>query len=295
MLSSVGFSDIKQKYNHNVSNPPVEKGFENKNSAKNIAFKGEAFDNVKHSIFNLTENIIGLVGVNAFLWWVQDFVNGKILIGKIHKHYTEKLKNPIELHNLGVKMAEPLIKDTGLKISYDPSNPHTAYYTHEQNRVVVAQKSVSAIFHEVGHAMIENKTKFLRFLQRSRNSYAPISLALYTLISQRNRYAQDNEKGGGILGFIGRHDYVIPLLAFSPELITEAGASLYARSFLRKSKMHIKDKAAYNNIMKSYLAAFGTYLFIPVSIMLVDSIRSSVRKQRQKHMQKQYIQNGYYY
>ncbi|MDD3437443.1 MAG: hypothetical protein PHC64_09865 [Candidatus Gastranaerophilales bacterium] len=76
-------------------------------------------------------------------------------------------------------------------------------------------------------------------------------------------------------------------MAFSPELITEAKASLEGIKFLKKTNI---SKAALHNIKMSYLTCFATYLFIPVSIMLIDAVRNSANKARQRKIAEQ---NGY--
>ena len=42
-----------------------------------------------------------------------------------------------------------------------------AFYSHSENLAKAPRNYPSLIFHELGHAIIENKTRFLKFLQRN--------------------------------------------------------------------------------------------------------------------------------
>ena len=114
-----------------------------------------------------------------------------------------------------------------------------------------------------------------------------LALGLYTLMAQRPKNPYEDKSPGPIAkvkNFLTKNDYVIPLLAFSPELITEFKASQYGLKFLKsKVKDGAIDKALFNKIKKSYITCFSTYLFIPVSIMLVDALRNSVNKKVNKY------------
>lgn len=226
------------------------------------------FNKLKHTVTRLTDDVVGLVGFNAALWWLQNTVNSKILIGKINKHFTKELPNE-KLLNLAEKM---VIKEDGLNgLTINPSKiPNDAYYTHIGNEVVVGKESISSLFHEIGHAKIENKSFLLKNLQRFRGHYTELSLVLYALLS-------GNKKENG-----KRHDWIIPLIAFSPELITEGMASNHGLNFLQTKIGKGIDKATYSKIKKSYITCFGTYLFVPLSIILLDAIRNSAIKERHK-------------
>ena len=226
-----------------------------------------AFQNIKNTLAVLTNDLIGLVGVNAALWYLQGFVNGKILVGKINKHFTKNIteKDSKKLVDLAQEMVNEKPNNGLNNLGFVPGKLGEAYYTHRENVVVVGKDNISSLFHEIGHAMIENKTKFLKKLQRSRGNYTALSLILYTLISQRranNDYYEDKKAGlfTKVKNFISNNDYVIPLLAFSPELITEGMASHYGLKFLRgKVKEKAIAQSLFNNIKKSYITCFSTY------------------------------------
>lgn len=259
------------------------------------------FQPIKDMVVSLTDDAVGMVGFNVALWWLQDFVNGKVLVGKINKHYTDKIKPEIttKLPDLANKMQ----KDKGLEKVFIDTNGALgeAFFTHKGNFVSVGKDQYSSLFHELGHAFEENKTVFWKYLQRFRTNpytkkfggnYTLLALGLYALLSQRQKTYTDEDYHPGlkakIKSFLNKSDAIVPLLAFSPELITEAKASHEGLKFLRKNIG--KESSVYKNIRNSYIACFGTYLFIPISIMLLDGIRNEANKIRQKRaMQREQV------
>lgn len=266
-------------------------------SRKNLSFgygeqDNSLFDNARYGFASITNSLLGLVGFNAALWWIQSKVNGDILVGKINKHYTDKIHNDEKL----TKLADDMLDFHKLKGKVETvvGPDGEAYYSALGNRIVTGRDKASALFHEIGHAVIENKTTFLKFLQDHRGSYTVIALALYALMSQNkkqsyNPYEEQNEGfGSKVKNFLSRSTLLVPLLAFSPELITEAMASKKGLDFL-KGKV---EKPLYNNIKNSYRACFATYLFIPVSIILMELLQSGIEKEVQKHRYKK-MMSGY--
>lgn len=269
-LNGINYAPIQKK----MESEPIS-ARKNPNFGSYYAEENQSpLSRLKHSIVRLTDDVVGLVGFNAALWWLQNVVSGKILVGKINKHFTKDLPNN-KLINLAEDMLE---KEKGLN-NLDveiTGKSGEAYYSHvadgelPANRVRVGHDSVSSLFHEIGHAKIENKSFLMKNLQRFRGHYTPLSLALYALLS-------GNKKDGQ------RHDWVIPLLAFSPELITEGMASHHGLKFLKeKVKLKQLERPVFNKIRNSYLTCFGTYLFVPVSIILLDAIRNGAQKERHR-------------
>lgn len=268
-----------------------------KNSVKEVPFGSKDRDSagigatIQSGILSLTDDLLGLFGFNAALWYIQSFVNGKLLIGKINKHYTKDINNTGQLEDLANQMKEK----RGLQnVNIFTNAPNgEAFYTHMEhehlpaNSVVIGKDSYSSLFHELGHAQIENKTTFLRLLQRGRGNYAIIALALYALMNQNRTVNPNEEEHKGVLSKIFHSiispTVIVPLAAFSPELITEAMASKYGLQFLaEKVKDKTIEKALLSKIKKSYITCFSTYLFIPVSIILMDALVNGVRREEQK-------------
>lgn len=221
------------------------------------------FQKLKDLAVILTNDAVGFIGVNAVLWGIQKFVNNDILIGKINKHFTKDIdaKNIDKLDTL----ADEMLDKKGLtdKVERFIGPNGEAYFDHKQKIIVVGKDKYSALFHEIGHAVEENKTTLFKNLQRGRGHYAEASLLLYALLGQN----KSNDS---------KLSTVVPLLAFAPELITEAKASLEGLKFLKeKVKLQQLEKSVFKKIRNSYLTCFATYLFIPVSIMLVDAIKHS--------------------
>lgn len=291
MINSVNFPNLNQT---SVFDNKISAQNRQKNQAENIHF-GDYYSGyyapshpLKDGLLSLTNGLIGLFGFNAVLWGIQDFVNGKILVGKINKHYTDKIHNELQLTQLASKMLE----DNGLDktVKREIGRNGEAYFTALGNKIVTGADKSSALFHEIGHSIIENNTTLLKGLQRFRGNYTILALGLYALMSQGQKKNQDvfgDEKQGFFTkakNFLSRSTLLVPLLAFSPELITEAMASKLGIDFLSKQqKLGKISEEALKNIKKSYAACFGTYLFIPVSIIMMELLTSGIEKEINKH------------
>lgn len=252
-------------------------------------------ESIQSGLLSLTDGLLGLVGFNAALWFIQSFVNGKLLIGKINKHYTKGINNPEQLHALAEEMKEKRglqeVKIFTNGAEGDAFHTSARIETPQRiipaNSVVIGKDQYSSLFHELGHAQIETKTTFLKWLQRGRGNYAIIALALYALMNQNRTVDPYEKEQRGVLSKIFHSiispTVLVPLAAFSPELITEAMASKYGLQFLKEK---VKDgkitKELFSKIKKSYITCFSTYLFIPVSIILMDALINGVRREEQK-------------
>jgi len=120
-------------------------------------------------------------------------------------------------------------------------------------------------------------------------------MALYALRSSQNPRRKDifgddrKSFGTKVKEFLSRSTLIVPLLAFSPELITEYKASSYGLKFLKeKLKEGRIDERTFKNIKRSYITCFGTYLFFPVSIILMELLLSGIEKEVNKHKSNNY-------
>lgn len=283
MINSVNFkSELTTSPQSNVSNNCRTKAYNNKNFDNQMPFKGyfeEDYEDDKAShpirdlFLTITSSALGLVGFNAGLCWLQNVVNGKLLVGKINKHFTGNLseKDNNDITKLAGQMQNSINTKPEMKILYGTSGE--AYYTHELNQVHISPDQKSSLFHEFGHAWEENNTKLLKFLQRRRGNFTVLSLALYALMSLKRKPEADEHKG--FFKRILNPTVLVPLAAFSPELVTEAVASLKGVHFLSSKVGKGISKNAFKNIEMSYLTCFGTYLFVPISIIIMDYLQQS--------------------
>lgn len=182
--------------------------------------------------------------------------------------YLDKHKNiaPKEILDTSAKM----LKEKGLlnKIKiYILDDKKEAYYTHKGNYIKIHKDKLLALPHEIGHGIVENKTTVLKYLQRFRGRYAAIALALYALGRSKpdNPFSEEEQSTfAKMQNFLHKYRILIPMIAFSPELITEFAASKYGLDGLKKYASPALQKAA----RKHYIAAFCTYLAFPVFAML---------------------------
>lgn len=290
--------------NHNATvNNTEEKVFANKhNQAFGYQERSQSKGStIKDVLLILTNSAVGLAGFNTVLAGMQRVISGKVLIGKINNHFMKNI-SPEENSKL-LNLAENMWKESGLKgkgVKLNSNGPiGEAYFTHIGNKVVVGPDKYSALFHEFGHAIEENFTNNLKKLQRFRGHYGELSLFLYFLMAIRPKKKENNKNpenqtfGDKVKNSISKSNALIPLVAFSPELVTEGMATHKGLDFLRKQ---LKDgkitKKLFTNIKNSYYTCFMTYLFAPISIMLLDVLRRNAYKAAAKH---NIQQTPYYY
>lgn len=302
MIGSVNLYNVNQpikKAENNGYSRPIQS-----QQAVSFGYRGESqgiFSSIKDSFLMLTGDALGLVGFNVALAWLQNLVSGKLLVGKINKHFTDKItpEEQGKLRGLAEEMLEQHGLDKGAKkVAIEFNGPKgEAFYTHtgnekniKPNSIVVGKNQHSSLFHEIGHAVEENNTTIFKKLQRGRGKYAYISLLLYAMLSGRR---QQNDGSYSIGSSLSKSDVAIPLIAFAPELITEAKASMTGLKFLKeKLKAGKISESLYKNTKHSYLACFGTYLFVPLSIIIMDALSSGANRARERYQARQ---NGYYY
>lgn len=141
-----------------------------------------------------------------------------------------------------------------------------AYYTSQEDYIKVAKKTLISIPHEVGHAIQEHKTVILKKLQNMRGKSQWIAMALYAL-GRSPSNERDGQKTffGKCKDFMYKYNLVVPFVAFAPELITEAAASIYG---IKNLKAIGASQKILKTTKKYYLAAFCTYLALPVFMMM---------------------------
>lgn len=160
-----------------------------------------------------------------------------------------------------------------------------AFFTLENNVIKVTKETLIALPHEIGHAVEEHSTFILKKLQRYRGRYAALALILYGLGREKSENSQYKTSFiGKIQNTLHKYNMIVPLLAFSPELITEFAASKIGissiKEHIKKLKTNIKKNvqsiAKSEKILKvakkHYTVAFCTYLSLPVFAVLDNYI-----------------------
>ena len=179
------------------------------------------------------------------------------------------MKNPVEyaiqdgsgsVFKDGLKKLELVIENAGQNAHFDPVN----------KQIRVSKNTLLSLPHEIGHAVEEHSTTFFKYLQRFRGNYTLLALLLYGL--GRNKSNQKSGKEtflGKVQNTLHKYNLLIPLLAFSPELITEYKASKIGIDYLKEIKA---PKNILNAARKHYAIAFCTYLALPLFAVLDNLI-----------------------
>ena len=148
---------------------------------------------LKSSVLAIANLAFSLGGFSVILPAIQTLVNKKIIVNKINKSITKKL-NYGDYCSYLLEQAKKMRAEHNMtnKVKIQWGDPGEAYYTHTDNSVVVGRDEASALFHEIGHADIENNTNVLGQLQRFRGNYAIVAGVLYSLTI--NPKSKENQK-----------------------------------------------------------------------------------------------------
>ncbi|MDD3593201.1 MAG: hypothetical protein PHX18_01075 [Candidatus Gastranaerophilales bacterium] len=237
------------------------------------------------------------VGAWTVVSQIQKFLSGnflsKIMIYFGKKIEQSKLRDLINsmyeksnIGKFGVKTA--LVKN----INGDINN---ACYSMKDKMVYYTKNTLSALPHELGHAIIDNKTKFMSFLQK--NFYGkPFMIFNYLFLAAMGlniASKQLRKQDGGKYEllektnkFVDKHYTLIGMLGFAPLLLSEFGASAIAVSYAIKNKNFGRGNLI--KLIASYAAAFGTYLMATFGTLFLTD-KGLELTQRGKRQQQQNI------
>ncbi len=165
------------------------------------------------------------------------------------------------------------LKKLNLIIEKTGQNAHFDYINKE---IKVSKNTLLSLPHEIGHAVQEHSTTILKKLQRFRGNYTFLALLLYGLGRNKSNAPDGKESFiGKIQNTLHKYNLFIPLLAFSPELITEFVASKIGIDYLKQTKA---PKTLINAAKKHYAIAFCTYLALPLFAILDNLIYQKATK-----------------
>ena len=157
--------------------------------------------------------------------------------------------------------------DKFLKVSLS-NNKEALNALMEQKGIFVKANSIlapkgkiqSCVFHELGHAMNANLSKFGKLLQKSRpiSLFLPGLLITYGAFTRKSKPKEENQALNGrqkTHNFIRDNAGKLTFLAFLPTLIEEGMATIKGQKFAKKL---LKPELA-KKVLKGNLLAYSTY------------------------------------
>lgn len=148
-----------------------------------------------------------------------------------------------------------------------------------KNSVILPQKGLeSAGFHELGHALNFNMSKFGKFLQKCRPValFAPALLAMYGVVT---RASKPKEEGKELNGRQKTHNFVrnnagkLALAASLPMLIEEGMATIKGQKFAKK----LLSPELAKKVFKGNAVAYTSYLLVAGTGALAAAIAVKVK------------------
>lgn len=204
---------------------------------------------------------------------INDLPQDKIDI--IHNTYETVLKET-GLADKGVKLIKLADKKVGLwerfkitisapiKGNFDDmvKNGANAYYNPSSNRISMPQKQLSTCgFHEIGHAMNANLSKWSARLQKMRPAAMtlPVLIMLYCALTTNKKPDKDGKisKADKTNNFIRNNGGKLAFLTMTPMLLEEGMASIKGQKLANK---FLKDKNLIQTVKRNHCWAYLSYL-----------------------------------
>lgn len=157
---------------------------------------------------------------------------------------------------------QEIVKKEGKEIARQKLKEKAIYI--KGNSVVLSKEGLhSAGFHELGHAMNRNLSKFGKFLQSSRpvSMYLPVLLALYGACTRKAKPKDEESKLNGAQkthNFVRNNAGKLAFLASVPMLLEEGMATVKGQKFANKL---LKPDLA-KKVSKANIWAYMTYVTV---------------------------------
>lgn len=162
-----------------------------------------------------------------------------------------------------------------------------AAFVPEKNKVYISEKGLySSVFHELGHALNYNCTKFMKFMQKARiltpYGVPAVGLGLFAagLLHRVKPESQDRPKSSWekTKDFVKQHSGKLTLLTFAPMLVEEAAASVKG---IKIAKNYFTPEQV-SKLVKGYKYAFGSYAQLALGLSAIVGLANMIADGIQK-------------
>lgn len=156
-----------------------------------------------------------------------------------------------------------------------------AAFAPELNNVYIGEKGLySSVFHELGHALNYNSSKFMKFLQKARVitpfNIPVVGLGLFAagLLHRVKPESQDRPKSSWekTKDFVKQHSGKLTLLTFAPMLVEEAAASVKG---IKIAKNYFTPEQV-SKLVKGYKYAFSSYAQLALGFSAIVGLANMV-------------------
>lgn len=162
-----------------------------------------------------------------------------------------------------------------------------AVFVPELNNVYIGEKGLySSVFHELGHALNYNSSKFMKFMQKARiltpYGIPAVGLGLFAagLLHRVKPESQEQPKSlwEKTKDFIKKHSGKLTLLTFMPMLVEEVAASVKG---IKIAKNYFTPEQV-SKLVKGYKYAFGSYAQLALGLSAIIGLANMVADGIQK-------------
>lgn len=180
----------------------------------------------------------------------------------------ESLKiNPLPKSANFLKRINNLLNTNVIKSTANGTN---AFFRRSKNVVTINDKGLySAVFHEIGHALNFNNSKFMSFLQKNKTfsmiglpivAFGSLLVGLFDNKESKNKKTETETETETVVDFIHDNAGKLTFATFLPVLIEEGMASIKG---VKLAKPYL-DKVQHQLNIKNHLIAFSSYLQVPI-------------------------------
>lgn len=213
----------------------------------------------------------------------------KFLDDGIEKLTSYKIKSKL-LNKFAPEKAADYLKD--FKSDYiedallDVKSGYNAFFDPQSNKIFMSNTGLSLVsFHEMGHAISENMTKFSKSIAHmsSLSAVVPAILLISLLTPKKANDKTSKENEGKIAKtahFIKRNAGKLTFAAFLPQLYDEALASLRGNKMAKEALKGTPE--LYKKVLKSNAIGFSTYLCVAVTSGLAAAAGVKVKDKIQE-------------
>ena len=168
----------------------------------------------------------------------------------------------------------------------------------KKNSIILSKEHMPAAgYHEVGHAMNANLSKFGKFLQKSRgvSMYGPLLLGLYCACTKKNQSQNNEELSGGqkAKNFIRDNAPLLGFAATVPMLIEEGMATVKGNKFAKKVLSPDLAKRALKANLFAYISYLAFAVFAALGVKAARDIKDNAIAEKETEMKETLRETSY--
>lgn len=195
------------------------------------------------------------------------------------KNFDDVVKLLVNEQNGGLRRLIPKKLKEGLAVSTAEqlTQGHNAFYTVKANKILIPKnnKMVLANFHEMGHALNANASKFGKLLQKTRGISA-LALPILLISVFKNKKKEGEQPKNGLdkaTDFVKNNAGKLTFAAMVPMLLEEGLATIKGNGLAKKAL----NPELFKKVSKTNALGFASYAVAAVGAALSVTLANKIR------------------